>query len=851
MKLELFTVSPLIPQRIRFVETLSRNLWWNWHSDAIDLFKRINPDLWEEYEHNPIMLLNYTSQARFNELAESESFCAHLDEVKEKFDDYMKNADSCNECIAYFSMEYGIHNSIGIYSGGLGILAGDHMKTASDLDYNMVGVGLFYRQGYFQQRLTDDGWQQEFPTHNVVHTLPVSKVCSGKNEPLIISIPLPEGELNAEVWKVEIGKTTLLLLDANTEDNPYELRKITDQLYPGDAQLRLRQELLLGIGGFEVLQKCGYTPHAYHINESHAVFLNLAYVAHLCSKRNFSVDQAVEIALHTNIFTIHTPVAAGNEAFRLDLIYPHLKALEARYGISAEKVCQLAQLPDKSERDDSKTWLSLTVLGLRMSRYANGVSRLHGHTARNIWKHLWPQHQRDEVPITQITNGIHLDTWISDRQASLFERYLNPEWKAAPDDEEQLRSIDAIPDEELWQAHTLTKSTLIGAIYDHIEKTYARKGKSKRQIDEAKPELDNNALTIGFSRRFTAYKRAGLLLHDIERLKAIISNDKRPVQFVFAGKAHPRDDEGKELIKRVLQLSQDEAVKKRVVFLEDYSMNIAKKIVQGVDVWLNVPRRPLEASGTSGMKAAINGAINLSVLDGWWDEAYNGINGWRIGNREEFEDHHYQDMLESAHLYEVLENQVIPLYYSREGSIPRQWISMMRESIKTVLECFSSITMLKNYYERFYAPAKVFYREFIVSEPNEYIANMHSRQEALREKWDNLAVYEPETEKELTDLHINEGFTVSVVVYLGEMDPEDVSVEIYYGIIDTRHNVTEGKVMPMEKVKVLGDGKYEYRQQLSCAHAGRYGFTARLVPAESHFKNVIPGLVKWAGTEES
>lgn len=851
-KLKIFNVAPKMPENIQFLEKLSKNLWWTWNSNAQNLFRRIQPSLWYDSERNPTAMLLSVSQERLEELAEDEGFVQHLNEVKQQFEaeiENKKDKSSQEGCVAYFSLEYGLHESIRIYSGGLGVLAGDHLKTASDLDICLHGVGLFYREGYFRQHLNNEGWQEESYPANMLQHMPFHKVTDEEGNDLHVSLKMPEGVLKACIWRVDVGRTHLFLLDANLPDNIPEHRDITSRLYGGDRKMRLRQELLLGIGGFYALTLMGYEPKVCHINEGHAAFLNIARLDYFVRNKGITFDEALQMVPRTKVFTTHTPVPAGHESFRVDLLKPHLEAVMEDFAIDVDDLMDLAQVEPEEENGDNNgddREMSLTVLGLRTSAFSNGVSELHGRVSRQMWSHLWPNHAEEEIPIHHITNGVHLPTMVSEEIAHLLERYIGSGWDRGLFNGGETRAIDGIPAEELWHAHEIAGSRMIATIRRRLQDSLRANHAPGYEISKAENVLDNNVLTIGFARRFATYKRATLVLHDIERLKKLVLNEEQPIQLVFAGKAHPADEGGKKLIQEIYNLSMDENLGQRIVFLEDYDMFIAERMVQGVDIWLNNPRRPREASGTSGMKAALNGAINFSVLDGWWAEAYNGKNGWAIGKGEVYEDVNYQDHIEAQYLYNTLENDIIPLYYqNQKGNIPEAWVNMMKESIKTTLSYFSSHRMVKEYMNYTYLPAFKNYEAFSsdhFKKGREYTQTYMQ----LKSNWDKVMIYPPEADRSMESLRVGDRFKVTARVFLDNISPDHVDVEVYYGPVGPMNTIETSHSVRMEMAEKEEKGYYTYSSEIVCEATGRYGFTVRVVPHDPVWKNTMPGLITWA-----
>ena len=847
--LQTFQVVPNIPEQLSFLEVLSRNLWWSWKQDAIELFRRIDPQLWEESERNPIVFLTRISQARFEELARDDSFLAYQERVKERFEKRACAAADWSEClsgkegvVAYFSMEFGIHESLPLFAGGLGILAGDHLKASSNMALPLVGVGLLYRQGYFRQFLDQDGWQQEEYPEIDLYNLPIERAVDCFGNEIHVSVEGPDGEIRAIVWMIRVGCVPLYLLDTNLAENPRKIRDITSRLYAGDPVMRLAQEVLLGIGGMRALAAMGINPAICHMNEGHSAFSSLERLEQIMSMYNVDLKTALEIIPRTTVFTTHTPVVAGYDRFPADLVKPYLRPLQKRLGATEDEILSWGQPPMEFDPNGP---LSMFVLGLRMSQYCNGVSRLHGKVARKMWSYVWPKRPEDATPISHITNGVHLQSFLSSEHTILFERYLGPDWFMNSRMQDNIKRIDEMYGEELWRAHEMNRSRLIGACRELMAKQYGRRNAPKPVMEEVGSVLDHDILTIAFARRFTAYKRANLLLKDPERFEAILTSRTHPVQFIFAGKAHPKDHEGKELIKRLIEFSQRPGVRHRVVFLENYDMHIARHLVQGADVWLNTPRRPFEACGTSGMKAAINGVLNVSILDGWWDEAYSEDRGWRIGKGEEYADSEYQDSVESQALYNILENDVIPCFYERKnGAYPGRWVKMMKESMKMAMLDFCSLRMVSEYNERFYIPATKRLKSLLENDAEE-ARNLAVQREWLSANWDSIRIEPPVRE---TDGPFRAGktFRVNAIVDLGKLSPEEVEVQLFYGKLKAIDTLSESHTEEMTIKEDQGNGKHLYTCAITCNASGRYGFTARVTASGDDRIKFTPGLITWA-----
>lgn len=844
-KLQTFRVLPDIPDSLTFLEELSRNIWWCWNYEASDLFRRVDPRLWEKCGRNPIRFLTMVPQPRLEELAADKSFLSHQQRVKDYYERRVltrlndRQAFTGEKVVAYFSMEFGIHESIPLFAGGLGILAGDHLKSSSDLELPLVGVGLLYRQGYFRQRLDQDGWQQEEYPETDIFLLPAERATDERGEALRVTVAGPDGEIHAAIWRLNVGCIPLILLDTNLAENSPEIREITSKLYIGDQKMRIAQEMVLGIGGMRALKALGIEPAACHMNEGHSAFSSLERLAQVMEDHRVGLKAALEIIPRTTIFTTHTPVAAGNEEFPPDMIRPYLIPLEKRLGVSAEEILSWGQ-PGGSHGP-----VSMFVLGAHMAQYRNGVSELHGHVARKMWTHVWPGRPGNEIPISHVTNGVHIASFISPEIGQLFDRYLGPGWQLQPSNPEYSQRIDDIFDEELWRSHSMSRSRLIRTCRRLMVQQYRRRNAPKAIMKDAELVLDQDIMTIAFARRFATYKRANLLLHDPERFEAILTSKTRPVQFIFAGKAHPRDNEGKELIKRLIQFARKVDIRNRMIFIEDYDIFVAQHMVQGADVWLNNPRRPFEACGTSGMKAAVNGVLNVSILDGWWCEGYGEDRGWKIGNGEEYPDPAYQDAVESQALYNLLEDEVIPSFYERKtGDIPDRWVKMMKESMKMLLRTFCSHRMVNEYSQRFYEPAKERFSTLLAQNARE-AAQLAEQRKRIETLWQHIRIEQPQQEND-GPFRVGESFRVTTHVHLGELRPDDVMVELYYGVMRSADSISSGKSDPMKMLEAHGNGQYLYACDIQCDTSGRYGFTARVAPKGDGWTRNLPGFLTWA-----
>lgn len=844
--LQTYQVFPTIPEPLAFLDTLARNLWWCWHIDAIELFRRINPSLWRESGRNPILFSTLVPQQRLEELAENDGYLAHMERVRKKFDNEVTaqfaGLGENKESVAYFSMEFGIHESLPLFAGGLGVLAGDHLKAAADLGVPILGVGLLYRQGYFHQFLNHEGSQQEeYPDTDIFH-LPVSLARDAAGNEVKVSVTGPDGEIRAIVWKIQIGCISLYLLDTNIADNPPAIRNITDRLYGGEPRQRLAQEVLLGIGGLRALQRLGIHPKVVHMNEGHSAFCGLERLCQVKTAFGISLKEAQEIVPRTTIFTTHTPVAAGHDEFPKSEVIPYVAPLQACLGVSTDEIIAWGQ----AEGAGADAPLSMFVLGLRLSQYHNGVSRLHGRVARKMWSHVWPGWPEDEIPIHHVTNGVHIPSWISVENAQLFDRYLAPDWYLHQHKNDVSLGISQIYNEELWQARKMSRTRLIRSCREALVKQYNRRNAPREMMNAAESALDPDVLTIGFARRFATYKRATLLLRNPERLEALINSADRPVQFIFAGKAHPKDEEGKAVIRQLVAFARLPSIRQRMIFLENYDISIARNMIQGADVWLNSPRRPLEASGTSGMKAAVNGVLNVSVLDGWWSEGYRENTGWAIGRGEEYPDHEYQDLVDSQSLFNILENDVIPTFYDRKnGDAPNGWIEMMKASIKMAMDDFCTHRMVSQYEERYYRPAISTYGTITADGARES-TRLLAQRERIKSLWMNVQIDPIVLDRNKSFFRVGESFLVSAEVSLGELTPDEVDVELYYGNLKPDGTLASGRTQAMAVHQDLGGGRWGYEIKLACDISGRFGCTVRVTPRGDDFLKFTPGLITWA-----
>lgn len=700
-----------VPDKIGRITELAYNLWWSWTPEARGLFRRLDYPLWRKSLHNPVQMLQEISPTRLQEAAQDSTFIRQYNKVMMLFDEMMKNRGTwfhqtypelADKTIAYFSFEFGLHSSLPIYSGGLGILSGDHAKEASDLGLPFVGVGFMYPQGYFRQRLPSHGWQEAVYHQLDISQAPVLPMLNGNGHEMRITVNLAGRPVHARIWHVRVGRNPLFLLDTDVDENEPWDRELSARLYAGDSETRIRQEIMLGIGGVRALRALGINPSAWHMNEGHSAFLILECIREQVAQgKNFA--EAAAIVKKQSIFTTHTPVPAGHDAFGFHLVEQYFNGYWDELGISREHFLSLG-----GHEEEWGMAFNMTVLALNLSGLSNGVSKLHGEVSRAMWQEVWPGKTADEVPISSITNGVHVSTWVAGEMHNIFDKYLGPNWLEEQDTQAIWQRLAEVPDGEMWEVHLALKRKLMSFLRERVRRRWVSGSNDPTQVLTSGTLLDPEALTIGFARRFATYKRATLIFRDLQRLQNILLDIHRPVQIVFAGKAHPADEPGKSLIQHIYNLAKHNQVGGRIAFIEDYDMHMARYLTQGVDVWLNNPRRPREASGTSGMKAAINGIPNLSILDGWWVEGYNGANGWAIGDEREFDNHDIQDEFDANAIYQLLEEEIVPLYYDRDrDGIPRGWVEIMRESIRSCTPMFGTRRMIKEYTTELYVKAMI------------------------------------------------------------------------------------------------------------------------------------------------
>ena len=850
-----FSVVPCLPAAVESLRRIAYNLRWCWNHEKVELFRRLDRDLWETTGHNPVLMLGSIEQSKLEDAAHDEAFLEHLRRVESSLDAYL-GAESTwfkrtytkmgeQPRIAYFSAEFGLTECLSIFAGGLGILAGDHLKSASDLGVPLVGIGLLYQQGYFRQYLNQSGWQQEEYADNDFHNLPVSLVHFDDGRPIIVDLDVAGHPLFAQVWKAQVGRVPLYLLDTNFEGNPRpEDRVLTNQLYGGDKQTRIRQEMLLGIGGYRALQMLNVNPTVYHMNEGHSAFLAVEHIRHLMRTRGLTFRQARELAQASLVFTTHTPVEAGHDYFNSDLVNRHFGALARELGLTASEFHDLGKTQNIGD-------FCMTVLALRTASRCNGVSKLHGQVSRRMWQSLWPGVPVDEVPIGHVTNGVHFRSWISAEFNQLYDRYLGPNWREEPANGDVWSRVNSIPAEELWRTHERRRERLVAWTRQRVREQRMRRAAPQAEIDAAAEVLNPDALTIGFARRFATYKRATLILRNLDRLRRLLTDPARPVQLIFAGKAHPHDNAGKELIRKITEVSRDPVMGRYVVFIENYDMSVARYLVQGVDVWLNNPLRPLEASGTSGMKATANAVLNLSVPDGWWDEVWNDPTnsnniGWAIGKGEHYDDPNYQDQVEAESIYDLLERDIVPAFYHRGADrIPRRWVERMKTSIDSLCHFVNTNRMVRDYVEHYYVPA---HRNFRMLDENNAgrVRELSTAMDRIRSEWPNVQVESIE-DGPGKSVPVSTAMTVRAQVHLGRLTPDDVCVELYVGRVNMKGEMEDCTVTSMN-VAGQREGTYEYTLLTSIMRSGLHGYTVRVRARHPDMSaNFVPGLICWAG----
>ncbi len=842
-----FVVAPSIPEPLTPLVELSRNFWWCWDVEATRLWAHISPSLWEQTHHNPVALLQTVPHGRLAELASDNDFVFRLRQVVERFRSYMtsgswfsSHASAMPSCIAYFCAEFGIHESFQMYSGGLGVLAGDHLKSASDLGLPLVAIGLLYQEGYFRQYLTESGWQNERYAEMDFHALPIQRMNHPDGSAIEITMDVPGGICRAHVWRAMVGRVALYLLDTNVPGNSDPMiRDISDRLYGGSRDTRILQELLLGIGGMRALAAMGIQPDVCHINEGHAAFFLLERTHQFMQRFSLGFSEAWHLTRSSTAFTTHTPVPAGNEVFQVSVLESYLRSYVEGMGLSWAEFVALGMVDPAHVGEE----FSMTVLGLRGSAFRNGVSKLHGEVARQMWQPVWSAFPVEDIPITGLVNGVHTPTWIAPELGVVYDAGMGTQWRSQPWEASSWQGASSIPDESLWRAHELRRHRLVRGARRHIlSKHHA--SVSERQTEIIEETLHPQALTVGFARRFATYKRANLLMADMARLASIATRSDRPIQFILAGKAHPKDVQGKELIQDVHRQIRAHGLERSIVFLEDYDMDVARLLVRGCDVWLNTPRKPHEASGTSGMKAAANGVLHCSILDGWWAEGYDGGNGWAIGRGEVF-DEHEQDAADAAALYDLFEYEIAPIFYHRdELGIPREWVERMKRSIATNSWQFSSHRMVSDYAMQAYGPLNE-RQSMMLADNARGARDLEAFERSVNQYWHDVRIVRVEVQGR-HPAHVGEHLTARARVHLGALRAENVLVELLHGPIDARDEVRPHSVVIMQAVGHDGADTI-FEGSSVCVTSGYQGCTVRVVPhhksyasrADGHFATFV------------
>ena len=830
------TVNPQLPKRVGELLDIANNLWWSWNSEFLRLFKEIDSDLWETVGKNPVKFLKLVSQDKLEDIAKDEEFLAKYDEVVNHFNSYMQTKETwfsknypnnANDLIAYFSAEYGIDEIIPIYSGGLGILSGDHLKSASDLGLPFVAVGLLYKNGYFNQKIDGYGTQKTEYTNIDLDNLPILPVKDENGEDLIIDVDFPDRKLYLKIWKIVVGRISLYLMDSDIDKNIAEDRVVTLRLYGGDQEMRIRQEIVLGMAGIKLLKRLGLNPSVYHMNEGHSAFLTLEVIKDAMEEKQVSFEVAKSMCSAKTVFTTHTPVPAGNDIFPIELMDKYFSNFWPKLGISREDFLRLGM----KNSQGLEQGFNMGMLALRIAGKKNGVSKLHGAVSRRLFSDVWPNIAPDESPIEYVTNGIHTCSWLAPSMKKLFNQYLKPYWQDNIQDDETWNDIKNIPNKELWDTHTDRKKKLCALVKSNITTRLKSSGYNYEEINEIVSKLNPNALTIGFARRFATYKRATLIFRDLERLTQLLNNPERPVQLIFAGKAHPADKEGQDLIKYIHEVSMKPQFKGKIFLLENYNIAMSRYLISGVDVWLNNPRRPMEASGTSGQKASVNGVINFSVLDGWWAEGYNQKNGWTIGDNTEYQSYEEQDIADSESLYNTLENKIIPLYYEnkKEDGVSDKWMEMFKNSIISTGGKYSTSRMVIDY-------TRDYYMELANLSKNHYqnldeVIDFTNWKKNLYASWKDIKITQ---NNNLDNITIDAGNQIEVhcIVNLPEnIDCNSIRTEVYYGKILENGIMEQIQTVPMNLIEQDDENRtYKYSAKIELKTGGNYGYTFRVMP---------------------
>ena len=849
------TVKPQLPKSINKLDEIANNLWWSWNSEYLRLLKKIDKDLWETVQKNPVKFLKRVSQERLERVANDSSFVKEYEKVLRNYEDYMESKDTLfikkypnnrNDLIAYFSAEYGLDETMPIYSGGLGILSGDHLKSASDLGLPLVGVGLLYKQGYFNQKIEGYGIQKSEYNSIELDSLPINPLKDANNKDLLVRVKIQNKYVYLKVWKVNVGRICLYLLDSDIDENKLEDREITLKLYGGDQEMRIRQEIVLGMAGVKLLKEIGLKPTVYHMNEGHSAFLNFELIKDIIEEKQVTFEIAKDIASSKTVFTTHTPVPAGNDIFPIELMDKYFKNYWTKFGIEREEFLKLGMKPC----DELELGFNMGIFALKIAGKKNGVSKLHGEVSRELFGEVWPNIAANESPITYVTNGIHTCSWLPQNLKELYNKYLttptNPYWQDKIHLDDTWKRIRNIPNEELWNAHLERKEKLIELVKENTIARLRRSGVPYEEIIEIVNSISSSDLIIGFARRFATYKRATLIFNDLERITEILNSSEKPVRLIFAGKAHPADTEGQDLIKYIHEISMKPQFRGKVFLLENYNIAMSRYLVSGVDVWLNTPRRPMEASGTSGQKASVNGAVNFSILDGWWAEGYDQTNGWSIGTNAEFTSYNEQDLADSQSIYKTLETKIVPTFFNRpsEKEPSSEWMEIMKQSIITTGGKYSTARMLVDYTEQLYMPLINLYNNYYSD--LEKAANYTAWKKHIANNWNNILIEQTDNPENI-GIDAGEAIDVECKVTLPNIEKEDVRVEVYCGKISDDGRVEEVTIIPMKQVSEEREYKrYTYAAKVRLSSGGNYGYTFRVIPTnEMLLDSENLDLVKW------
>lgn len=825
-------VMQTLPSKIDRLEEIAYNIWWVWNKDFLRLFKMIDEEKWENSCKNPVKFLKVVSSDKLEKAAENKDFMELYQDVLKRFDTYMNEKNTyfkkkypkySKDVFAYFSAEYGLDETIPIYSGGLGVLSGDHMKTASDLGIPYVGIGLLYKEGYFDQRIDENGNQITKYTKIDLDTLPIKAVQDDKGEDLKVYVTLDGEKVNVKVWQINVGRVKLYLLDTDLVENSERHRKTTYRLYGGDQEMRISQEIVLGFGGFKVLRALKLYPKLYHMNEGHSAFLIFKLIEEIIEKNGVDFKIASEMCKIETIFTTHTAVPAGTDIFPRDLMARYFNGYWDRVKLGREEFLNLGS----SDLDGEYPMFNMTKFAITFSGKRNGVSKLHGAVSRELFKEMWPNIMEDEIPINHVTNGVHVGTWMSPDMQRLCSKYLKKDWDLEVEDLEEWKDFKNVPDDELWYTHKELKKKMLRIVKEKNRERLLKNNVSYEVIKEIEDGINQDALIIGFARRFATYKRATMIFSDLERLSDILNDENRPVMLIFSGKAHPADGAGGDLIRRIHEISMMPQFRGKVLLIENYNMAISRFLISGCDVWLNNPRRPMEASGTSGQKAAINGVINFSTSDGWWEEGYNGKNGWVIGNKDIYSSKEVQDRFDSQNLYNILESEIVPIYYEREEGIPKRWINMMKESIISSGGMYSSARMFVDYIEKIYMPALKLKEGDFVSVKN--IDDLVKWKEYIRGHWGEIKIFQDDI-KDKVKINPGENVTAKCKIDFGTIDKRFADIEIYIASIKENGNFEKIKTVKMKETGKVEDGLVEYIGEFNVEKPGEIGYTFRAVP---------------------